>query len=51
MNDVIKDFELAKKSMLYAQDSYSNFKVGAVLTTKSGKQFTGCNIKIGRAHV
>ncbi len=44
MNDVIKDFELAKKSMLYAQDSYSNFKVGAVLTTKSGKQFTGCNI-------
>lgn len=44
MNEIKEDFELAKKAMLNAHDPYSNFKVGAVLTTKNGKKYTGCNI-------
>ena len=44
MNEIKEDFELAKKAMLNAYDPYSNFKVGAVLTTKSGKKYTGCNV-------
>lgn len=44
MDDIIKDFELAKLTMNNAHDSYSNYKVGAVLTAKSGKKYTGCNI-------
>lgn len=44
MNDIIKDFELAKLARNNAHDSYSNYKVGAVLTAKSGKKYTGCNI-------
>lgn len=44
MDDIINDFELAKLAMNNAHDSYSNYKVGAVLTTKSGKKYTGCNI-------
>lgn len=44
MNEIKEDFELAQKTMLYAHDPYSNFKVGAVLTTKNGKKYTGCNI-------
>lgn len=44
MNEMKEDFELAKKAMQNAHDSYSNFKVGAVLTAKNGKKFTGCNI-------
>lgn len=44
MNDLEHDFEQAKKVMENAHDTYSNYKVGAVLTAKSGKKYTGCNI-------
>lgn len=44
MNEIKEDFELAKKAMQNAHDPYSDFKVGAVLTTKNGKKYTGCNI-------
>ena len=44
MNEIKNDFELAKKVMQNARDSYSNYKVGAVLTAKSGEKYTGCNI-------
>lgn len=44
MNDINLDFELAKKAMQNAYDPYSNYKVGAVLTTKSGNKYIGCNV-------
>ncbi len=44
MNNQIEEIELAKKAMLQAYDPYTHFKVGAVLVTKSGKKYTGCNI-------
>lgn len=44
MNDIIDDFELAKNAMKNSYDAYSNFHVGAVLTTKNGKKYTGCNV-------
>ncbi len=44
MTDLEHDFEQAKKVMENAHDAYSNYKVGAVLTAKSGKKYTGCNI-------
>ena len=44
MNEILEDVALAKKSMLHAHDPYSGFKVGAVLVTKNGKKYTGCNI-------
>lgn len=37
--------ELAKQARLAAVAPYSNFKVGAVVLTKSGKVYTGCNIE------
>ena len=37
--------ELAKKVSKNAYTPYSNFKVGAVLKTKQGKLYTGCNIE------
>ena len=40
-----EDIELAKKARLNACSPYSNFEVGAVLRTKSGKVYTGCNIE------
>lgn len=40
----MENFELAKKVMEKAHDPYSNYKVGAVLVTKTGKKITGCNI-------
>ena len=39
------DVELAKKSRLFSHSPYSNFQVGAVLRTKDGKLYTGCNIE------
>lgn len=36
---------MAVKSAEKAYASYSNFKVGAVLLTKDGQIFTGCNIE------
>lgn len=39
------DIELAKQARLNAHVPYSNFQVGAVLRTKSGKVYTGCNIE------
>lgn len=41
MNEI---FELAKYTRENAHDPYTNYKVGAVLLTKSGKKYTGCNI-------
>ena len=38
-------FEIAKKVMLNAHSPYSNFCVGAVLVTKQGKVYKGCNIE------
>ena len=40
-----EDFELAKKIRLNAYTPYSNYQVGAVLRTKSGKVYAGCNIE------
>ncbi len=40
-----EDLELAKKARLNACSPYSNYQVGAVLRTKSGKVYTGCNIE------
>ena len=40
-----EDIELAKKVRFFAHCPYSNFQVGAVLRTKSGKVYTGCNIE------
>lgn len=41
MNEI---FELAKKVRENAHDPYTNYKVGCVLVTKSGKKYTGCNV-------
>ena len=41
----IKLLEEAKKARLMAYAPYSKFKVGAVLLTKSGKVYHGCNIE------
>ena len=40
-----EEIELAKKVRKNAYVPYSNFKVGAVLKTKKGKTYTGCNIE------
>lgn len=40
-----EDIELAKKSRLFSHSPYSKFQVGAVLRTKEGKVYTGCNIE------
>ncbi|HOJ88472.1 MAG TPA: cytidine deaminase [Pseudothermotoga sp.] len=36
---------IAKESMNKAYAPYSEFRVGAVVVTKNGKIFTGCNIE------
>lgn len=40
-----EDIELAKSARLKAHSPYSNFQVGAVLRTKTGKLYSGCNIE------
>lgn len=40
-----EEIEQAKKVRENAYVPYSNFKVGAVLKTKNGKIYTGCNIE------
>lgn len=40
-----EDIELAKKARLFAHTPYSKFQVGAVLRTRDGKVYTGCNIE------
>lgn len=37
--------ELAIEQLKFAYTPYSGFKVGAVLLTKDGKYYTGCNIE------
>lgn len=37
--------ELASQSMDQAYSPYSNFSVGAALTTRAGNTFTGCNVE------
>jgi len=44
MNET-KLIEKAIEAMNKAYAPYSNFKVGAVLLTKSGRIFTGCNVE------
>ena len=44
MNEIESDFELAKRAMRNAHEPYNHYKVGAVLTAKSRKKYTGCNI-------
>lgn len=39
------DIVLAKNVRRRAYAKYSDYTVGAVLTTKSGKKYTGCNIE------
>ena len=38
-------FEKALSVRQNAHAPYSNFKVGAALRTKSGKEFVGCNVE------
>ena len=40
-----EDIELAKKARLNSHSPYSNYSTGAVLRTKSGKLYTGCNVE------
>lgn len=40
-----EDIEIAKKARLCSHSPYSNFQVGTVLRTKSGKIYMGCNIE------
>ena len=42
INELINE---AVKAREHSYSPYSKFKVGAVLKTKSGKTFTGCNIE------
>lgn len=37
--------DIAMEQLKYAYAPYSNFKVGAVLVTKKGKMYKGCNIE------
>lgn len=40
-----EDIELAKNARFKSYSPYSNFQVGAVLRTKSGKTYIGCNVE------
>lgn len=42
---VEKLIDTAIEQLKFSYTPYSNFKVGAVLLTKSGKIYTGCNIE------
>ena len=42
---VEKLIDTAIKQLKFSYTPYSNFKVGAALLTKSGKNYTGCNIE------
>lgn len=44
INEVKQDLELATKMQSNSHEPYNHFYVGAVLTAKSGKKYTGCNI-------
>ena len=39
-----EEFEIAINARKFAYDPYTNYKVGCVLYTKSGKYYTGCNV-------
>ena len=43
--DFTDDIVLAKNVRRKSYAKYSGYTVGAVLTTKSGKKYTGCNIE------
>jgi cytidine deaminase len=45
MDDARALLDLARKAREFALASYSHFKVGAALETKSGQVITGCNIQ------
>jgi len=39
-----EELELVKNARKNAHEPYCNFKVGAILVTKTGKKYSGCNI-------
>ncbi len=45
MTDYKSLMQKANEMRNFSYTPYSHFKVGAVLVTKSGKQYTGCNIE------
>ncbi len=45
IDDLKKEIDLAKKTRDNAYAPYSNYRVGAVLKTKDGKIYSGCNIE------
>ena len=45
--DIQEQLNLAKQVRENAYEPYCNYNVGAVLKTKSGKIFTGCNVANG----
>ena len=47
MIDLKDDISLAVNVRQRAYVPYSHYKVGAVLTCKNGKKYTGCNVENG----
>ena len=45
--NIQEQLNLAKRVRENAYEPYCNYKVGAVLKTKSGKLYTGCNVANG----
>lgn len=43
--DLFNEIEIAKQARKMAYSPYSNYYVGAALTTKSGKIYSGCNVE------
>lgn len=43
--DIRDDIILAQNARKNAYAKYSNYTVGAVLTTKNGRRYTGCNVE------
>lgn len=47
MVDLKDDISLVMNARKRAYVPYSHYKVGAVLTCKNGKKYTGCNVENG----
>lgn len=45
MSDYKRLMSLANDMRAFSHVPYSNFRVGAVLVGKSGKEYTGCNVE------
>lgn len=48
MSDYKRLMSLANDMRAFSHVPYSNFRVGAVLVGKSGKEYTGCNVETRR---